>query len=349
VRRRFCKTASLIVETSLKSFAPGIAPFEIENATRRAEAGMHLPAHIQPLRVFAAVLVAVFLTETLVMFLMPLLAPAGLGRSSAAVLDACLLTALLAPILSWTVAAPLRRASTIRSRLLKQFLALQEEERRRIACDLHDEIGQSLTAVLVGLRTLENAGTTGAKEKQQTALRETVMLALNEVRRLARGLRPVALDHLGLGPALELYAENFSRTHGSPVEVRMSGLDGERLPADVEITAYRIVQEALTNVARHAHARHVQVVVERRPSALHLAIRDDGCGFDAAEVCRAPAEGMRLGLSGMEERAALLGGTFAIDSKPGRGAKVTAMLPCRSDGLPKTTQTTVDFSEPNHA
>jgi two-component system sensor histidine kinase UhpB len=290
---------------------------------------MRLPARqfnfqLYPLRVFLVILASVFLAEAGVMFLLPALLPLGGPEWVKALADACLLTAVLAPVFGWVIVRPLRRAANQRLRLLTQFVALQEEERRRVARDLHDEIGQSLTAVLLGLRALEQ--TPAADGRQRLGeLRATVTQTLREVRRLARGLRPLALDHLGLGPALERYAEDFTQAHGIPVKVEAAGPGP--LPAAVETAAYRIVQEALTNTAKHAAAKKARVVVTRRPSALHVLIEDDGRGFDAGAIRRASAEGTCLGLSGMRERAALLGGSIALDAQPGRGTRVSVLLP----------------------
>jgi two-component system sensor histidine kinase UhpB len=284
-----------------------------------------------PLRVFLVILAAVFLTEAGVMFLLPSLLPSGGPEWAKALVDACLLTAVLAPVFGWVIVRPLRRAAKLRLRLLAQFVAVQEEERRRVARDLHDEIGQSLTAVLLGLRTLQTVPPTADGRQRLEELRAAVTQALQEVRRLARGLRPVALDHLGLGPALERYAEDFTQVHGIPVKVEATGLVSGPLPAAVETAAYRIVQEALTNTAKHAAANNARVVVARRPSALHVLIEDDGRGFDAGAIRRASAEGVCLGLSGMRERAALLGGSVAVDARPGGGTRVSVSLPLAED------------------
>jgi signal transduction histidine kinase len=293
---------------------------------------MRLPAkastyRLYPLRVFLVILTTVFVTEAAVMFLLPVLLPAEQPAWLAALLDACLLTVVAAPVFGWAIVRPLRRAAAIRTRLLEQFLAVQEEERRRLARDLHDEIGQSLTSVLIGLRTAADATDAAAVRDRLEELRQTVNGTLHEVRRLARGLRPVALDHLGLGPALERYGEDFAHAAGIDVAVDAAELAGVRLPADVETGVYRIVQEALTNTARHAAARHVSVTVTRGRSSLRVVVADDGRGFDRAAPARAAADGSRLGLTGMSERAALLHGTVSVESAPGRGTRVTLCLP----------------------
>jgi signal transduction histidine kinase len=293
---------------------------------------MRLPAkasnfRLYPLRVFLVIITTVFVTEAAVMLLLPVLLPAEEPAWLTALLDACLLTVVAAPVFGWVIVRPLRRAAAIRTRLLEQFLAVQEEERRRFACDLHDEIGQSLTSVLIGLRTAADAPDAGAARECLEELRETVNSALHEVRRLARGLRPVALDYLGLGPALERYGEDFAHAAGVAVTVDAAGLAGVRLPADVATGVYRIVQEALTNAAKHAAARNACVTVARGSSSLRVIVADDGRGFDRAGSARVAADGSGLGLTGMSERAALLNGTVTVESAPGRGTRVTLSLP----------------------
>ena len=200
-----------------------------------------------------------------------------------------------------------------RSRFIGQIIAAQEEERRRIARELHDETGQSLAAVLVGIMSLiDEVSETGAREKLGQLL-FTTSAAIEEVRRMARGLRPSLLDDQGLKAAVEVYAVEYAQRHGIHVEVHMAGLDEtSRLPPLIETTIYRVVQEALTNVARHSGAATASVIVERRDGQVCTIVEDDGCGFDPA------ATSAGLGLDGIRERSGLLGGTFEIESKMGR-------------------------------
>jgi signal transduction histidine kinase len=210
----------------------------------------------------------------------------------------------------------------MRRQLLKKLISAQEDERRRIARDLHDEIGQVLTSLLIGLRTVAEAPSLDAARGQADALRRITLSAIEEVRRLARGLRPSVLDDLGLGAALERYAADFARTHGVAVEVHAPDPPAGRLPDEIETALYRIAQEALTNTAKHAAAARVRLAVERHPADVQLTVTDDGRGFE----CGGP-EGGRLGLSGMHERAALLDGSVAVESGPGRGTRVTVRIP----------------------
>jgi signal transduction histidine kinase len=203
---------------------------------------------------------------------------------------------------------------------LRRVVEGQELERRRLARELHDETGQALTSILLGLKSVETARGEGEVQAAVAELRELVAATLEDVRRLAVELRPKALDDFGLEPALERLAQGFAEQTGIAVDV-VASLDA-RLPGEVETVLYRIVQEALTNVVKHAQAERVSIVVRRRGDRVAAVIEDDGRGFAPAE---ARAEG--LGLLGMRERLALVDGTIAIESSPGAGTTVVAEVP----------------------
>ena len=209
----------------------------------------------------------------------------------------------------------------LRNRLIEQVMTAQEEERRRIARELHDETGQSLTALLVGLRTIEGSQTTAQAVELAQRLRETTAQTLIDVGRLWRGLHPGVLDDLGLAAAVTRHAEEFAQAHGVAVNVQTEGLDDGLSPL-LQATLYRVLQEALTNVARHAGARSVNVRLVRGAGAVELRVQDDGAGFK-------PGNSGRLGLRGMRERAALLGGSVEVGSEPGAGTTITAHIPVR--------------------
>ena len=220
-----------------------------------------------------------------------------------------------------------KQAEEIRALLLNQVITVQEEERGRIARELHDETAQSLASLLMGLGALQEARTVKAARAQARDLQQVATHALAEVRRLAWGLRPSVLDDLGLATALARYAADFGRTRGITVRVETSGLDDGRLAPAVETALYRIMQEALSNVARHAAATTVSVWLRRRQDAVVLIVDDDGCGFDS-EQPPGPATAARgLGIHTMRERAAVLKGTFTIDSAPGRGTRLEVEIP----------------------
>jgi PAS domain S-box-containing protein len=220
-----------------------------------------------------------------------------------------------------------RQMAETRTRLLEQLISAQEEEQRRIARELHDETGQSLTSLLVGLRALEDSRSLEEARTRVGELRQITARALDEVRRLAWGLRPVALDELGLVAALEQYAAEYARSWGLAVDVEARGLNSDRLPAPVETALYRIVQEALTNSAKHAGAQKVNVVIQRHAASVQVIVVDDGCGFDAEAALKPGGPGTRLGLHGMRERAILLNGSVTIESAPGEGTTVYAWIP----------------------
>lgn len=208
--------------------------------------------------------------------------------------------------------------------LSRQVLTAQEGERQRIARELHDETAQSLTSLLIGLRMIEKAGTPQELLSRISDLRSQTMRTLEEVRKMAVDLRPSTLDDLGLAAALHWYTGDFARRNRIEVSFRECGLDA-RLSDDVEVVVYRIVQEALTNVAKHAEATRVDVSVALEGWNVLASVVDNGVGFDVPSVMRSRERG--LGLFGMQERVALVGGSFRITSLPGQGTRVSVTIP----------------------
>jgi signal transduction histidine kinase len=199
---------------------------------------------------------------------------------------------------------------------LRRVVAAQELERQRLARELHDETGQALTSILLGLKQLEGAE---APEAVQ-ALRELVVATLQDVRRLAVELRPKVLDDFGLVPALERLTRGFAEHTGIAVDLEASAI-AERLPVEVETAIYRIVQEALTNVVKHAHAQRVSVLVTRAGGRIRAVIEDDGSGFDPTETDGG------IGLIGMRERIELLDGSLAVETSATSGTTVAVEVP----------------------
>jgi signal transduction histidine kinase len=202
--------------------------------------------------------------------------------------------------------------------VLRRVVAASEAERRRLARELHDEAGQTLTSMLIGLKALEEK-TDPASRDVVTSLRESVVETLRGLRRIVLELRPKALDDLGLVPALEALTASFAEQTGISTDFKADSFP--RLPADAESALYRIVQEGLTNVVRHSHARHVSVSLSSSDHTVRVAIEDDGRGFDAAQ-----ANG-GFGLEGIDERAHLLGGRFTVTSTAGRGTSLVVEVP----------------------
>jgi signal transduction histidine kinase len=204
---------------------------------------------------------------------------------------------------------------------LRRVVAGQELERRRLARELHDETGQALTSILLGLRSVEDAGSSEDMRKAAADLRELVVATLQDVRRLAVQLRPKALDDFGLAAALERLVQTFSEATGITVDLEAQ-LGTERLPAEVETTLYRIVQEALTNVVKHAEARRASILLVRREHSATVVIEDDGGGFDPVTTRE---DG--LGLLGMRERVALHDGRLTVESAAGSGTTLVVEVP----------------------
>lgn len=213
-------------------------------------------------------------------------------------------------------------------RLSSKLITAQEEERRSIARELHDEVGQVLTAIKVELavaqRSVEVGGGAADVLKDARAITDG---ALQTVRDLSRLLHPALLDDLGLPAAIEWYLKGFGKRHGIRVELLHERMD-ERLGLEIEAAAYRIVQEALTNVAKHAHATTCRVYVQRLPTTVLLTVEDNGVGFEPAEAECGPSRG--LGLIGIRERASQVQGTVRLETAPGKGTRLTVELPARA-------------------
>lgn len=223
------------------------------------------------------------------------------------------------------LAAAEARAHTHRE-MLGRVIDAQEAERARVARDLHDEVGQGLTSVLLGLRlvtdSLQSDDLTDAFSRVDE-VRNLVVDTLEGVRRLAFDLRPTVLDDVGLVPAVRRLVANISSRDGISIEITLDGLDdNSRFPPEVETVVYRVVQEALTNVVRHAHASRVAIAVMVAHSRVHATITDDGIGIDSV-----PGAPRSLGLAGMEERSALVGGSVQIGAAPGGGTRVVLEVP----------------------
>lgn len=215
-----------------------------------------------------------------------------------------------------------RDRENLRSQLLKGVITAQEEERGRIARELHDSTSQGLTSLMVGLRGLDATCDNPQVHNHAQELRQIAGQMLDDVHSLAVQLRPPVLDDLGLQAALERLANEWGIHHHILVDVLVH-LGSERLPGAIEIALYRMLQEALTNVSRHAQASSVSILVERRQQAIVAVVEDDGQGFDAEQIHR---DG-RLGLIGIRERADILGGRVMIESAQGRGTSLFIWIP----------------------
>lgn len=220
----------------------------------------------------------------------------------------------------------LDRVEEERRRSGQLVLRAQEEERRRLARDLHDEVNQALTAILLRLEALAHDGGPPERAAELAELKRLVNQAMDELLNLARQLRPSALDDHGLVPAIEAQLKRFAARTGIEARLRTEG-DPAALGEDRQIAIYRVAQEALANVGRHAGATAVEIELDAFPDGAELRVRDDGEGFDPGVVARTgSANGSGLGLSGMAERARLAGGDLQVLSAPGGGTSVTLRL-----------------------
>jgi two-component system CheB/CheR fusion protein len=219
------------------------------------------------------------------------------------------------------------RADEERNVLLRRLESAREDERRRLSRELHDEVGQQLSGLALSLQALSDIAPPDSEIARRAGeLRSLTSTLSRELHEIAVRLRPKALDDFGFEAALSSYAENWSRQTGIRIEFRAPTFP-ERLPRSVENAAYRIAQEALTNIAKHSNASRASVVVERRDGYAHVIIEDDGIGFDPSPLFRAAGAIQGLGLPGIRERVALLRGTFDIESKPGGGTTLFVQLP----------------------
>lgn len=223
-----------------------------------------------------------------------------------------------------------KESETARLQLLRRIVTAQEEERRRISRELHDQTGQHLTALLLGLKTLNNSSGNGSASlhKGLLQLQKLTERLVDEAHHLAWELRPAALDDLGLETALSNYVEKWSDRNSISLDFH-SGLDKLRLPAPVETAVFRIVQEALTNVLKHAQANRVSVMLEYRNDELLVIVEDNGRGFQPGK------ERDGLGLLGIHERVALVGGKLNIESEPGSGTTLVVRFPAAASSQQK--------------
>jgi signal transduction histidine kinase len=227
------------------------------------------------------------------------------------------------------MSAELQRKEIMRKRLLAKIMSTQEDERKRISRELHDETSQALASLKVGLRLVEDLTDPVQIKGKLTELRALVAQTLENVHQIAVELRPNLLDDVGLVAAIKGYVEDYSTRVKIKVDFHASNINEQRLSADVRMTVYRIVQEALTNIAKHSEASNVSVVLMSRDSSLVTIVEDNGKGFDVNRTMNSH-HGKKLGLFGMYERASLIGGNLTIESDPDIGTSVFFEMPLPS-------------------
>jgi len=229
--------------------------------------------------------------------------------------------------------AQVRERTAQLTELLEKIISAQEDERARLARELHDETAQTLGALTIALDRArdELAGARPRTAEQLSQARGMVGRLLEETRRLILDLRPMALDDLGLAPAIRWYAETHLEEQGVEASVEVDQ-PTRRLPKHIEVSVFRIVQEAVNNIGKHAHARHARIRLVFRDWAAKVVVSDDGQGFEPAEMTGRTAPVRSVGLAGMQERVRLLNGHLRIRSNPGRGTTISVEIPIAHEG-----------------
>lgn len=281
----------------------------------------------RPWRLFLTLLAIIFASEAVVMLLLPSIVPRDFGYLFEVFVDSFLLTSVLAPLLWWIVIVPLRDLVESRLRLLHRVFTVQEEERSRIARDLHDGVGQAMTALLVRMRAIEEASRDEKVVEQIRDMRKLGSDAYDQIRQISRGLRPTALDDFGLAPAIERFLGEAVVGSNIKLETDLAALANQRLPEEVETHLYRVIQEAAANALRHGRPSRISLAIQLRPGGLDAQFEDDGEGFDASDrdVRRGGDQG--LGLWSMRERLAALQGALRVESKRGAGTIIKVHIP----------------------
>jgi signal transduction histidine kinase len=224
----------------------------------------------------------------------------------------------------------LREREEWRGELLRKVISAQEDERRRIARELHDETSQTLSALAIGLETALAKYPSDVSRARLVDAKALAVRTINELHRIIYDLRPSVLDDLGLLSAIRWYAERHLESRGISLRCEFAGTE-TRLAPETETALFRVVQEAVTNIAKHARADTVLIQSAERDGMLTIEIEDDGQGFDPSTLPPPAARERGLGLLGMRERVELLGGTLILDSAPGQGARIAVSVPLPPD------------------
>jgi signal transduction histidine kinase len=282
---------------------------------------------LYPVGVWLVILGLIFGTEYGVMLLLPSIVQERSARMVESTVDSIALTVIVAPALWWLIVRPLQLALSLQARFLADSLRRVELERRHLARELHDGVGQSMTLLVSGLRSLREG--LGAAEvcRRSHELHQLAQTVLKDIKKLSLGLRPSLLDDLGLAPAIERVVNDIRQTQPLEVTVDLEAIAGRRLPECVETALFRIFQESMNNAVKHAAAHRVWVQIQRDKGTIALRVRDDGRGIPTATLTDRPPPNGHLGLVGMHERAALLGGKLSINAVPGGGTCVVAQIP----------------------
>ena len=289
-----------------------------------------LPAPIRwilkPWRIAVLILTITFIIEGSLMIILPLVAGEKLGKWGMATVDAFLLTVLLAPCIWGLMVRPLQTIAETRKQLFAWAMSTEERKAGEISRDLHDNYGQLLTSITVGLRTIEEISKDPLVVTHARRIRHTGLELHKAIRSLARGLRPTVLDDLGLAAALSNLATDWRESSGIEIDLKVDELKNTRLPNAVETSIFRIAQESITNAIRHGSAKHIHIQGQFDGARLLFVIDDDGCGFRTDEMLAARAVRRPFGLISMRERAESIGGKFSIRSSVGRGTSIEVVV-----------------------
>lgn len=240
--------------------------------------------------------------------------------------------------------AELKQKEEIRQKLLAKSIKVQEEERKRIARELHDETSQSLTSLLIGLSMLSDEKNKEERLNSIQRIRLQIQQTIKEVHEMAWQLRPSVLDKFGLTIALQRYIEDYKDKFQIDVDLFIDRMKNYRMQTEIEIAIYRIIQEALTNIAKYSKAQNVSVIIDQIGHFLSVIVEDDGIGFNVDQVLRRDLSKQNLGLHGMQERAALIGGTLTIESEIGKGTSIFLKIPMLKGELNSLEQNKANIS-----
>jgi signal transduction histidine kinase len=293
--------------------------------------GSERQTKVRPLAVFGLVLLMIFFSEGVVLLIMPFLTSTRTSSVFEGLVDASVLTLVMAPTIWWAVVVPMQHALAERGFLLQRIFEAQDKERNSIARELHDGLGQQVASMLFRARAILETAPAEPLRAQLLSMIEAGQQTQEDIRRLSRGLRSGALEQFGLAEALERLGSDFSFDRKRVVKVDADVLRPYRFDRDVENSVYRIAQEAVTNAVRHGNAAEIEVMCDLTDDAISLTVKDNGIGFSStAENLSEQGLPKGLGLVSMRERTNGLGGSFAVESVPGTGTTLHVTLPARA-------------------